>query len=290
MPRMGIGRLRGRLRGHDVPGMWVCRGRFRRGHVVASMGIGRRGLRTVMLVGVVRDTGGRTLSGAEIRAGAGHTTLSDAEGRFAIMGVPADTVQLLVRRIGYLPADVILAADPGARVELAVNLVPSAVELGTIVIEGRQLSTHLHRNGFYDRQRRSFGKLFGPEEIERSATPLTGFLYQVPNVRIRRERGGAAVAYGSAGAGRQCPLNVYLDGILIRWAGEAGLDNIINRQDILAIEVYPRATLLPSSLGRTGQGTSSVGGLGSPGGGAGLSGVSTSDCGALVIWTKPIGG
>jgi hypothetical protein len=255
---------------------------------------------SVTLVGVVRDSSGRALANAEVRAGAELATMSDDRGRFSLPGVPPDTIQVLVRRIGYLPANVVLAADPGTRVELAVNLVPSAVELGTIIVEGRRMSTHLNREGFYARQARGFGTHFGPEELERhAAMPLTGFLSMVPSVSVERGAGGRAVAWGSGGAGRQCPLTVYLDGVVSRWATDAGLDNIVNRHDILGIEVYSRSGELATAYGATGQNRSdSRGGFGSRNhaildgevvASGEVGGVSTSDCGALMIWTKPPG-
>ncbi|HEX6629749.1 MAG TPA: carboxypeptidase-like regulatory domain-containing protein, partial [Gemmatimonadaceae bacterium] len=51
--------------------------------------------RTVTLAGVVRDTAGHPLSGAEVRADATQFTLTGADGGFLLTGVAPDTIQLL---------------------------------------------------------------------------------------------------------------------------------------------------------------------------------------------------
>lgn len=230
--------------------------------------------RTVTLVGVVRDTTGRPLSGAEVRAGAQAFTLTDGEGRFEIGGVPPDTVQLLVRRIGYLPADVILEASAGLRVELAVSMVPAAVQLGTVVIEGRQMDTRLWRNGFYDREKSGFGYIFGPDKVDGKATPVSALAMQVPAVVVERGPAGAAIPYGKNGT-RECQMDVFLDGMHIRWAAEVGVDQLVSRSEVIALEVYPRAHSVPTRYLKGGFSGSGAG--------------DTMECGVILIWTRPLG-
>lgn len=81
---------------------------------------------------------------------------------------------------------------------------------------------------------------------------------------------------------------MFLDGLFLRWAGEVGLDYILNRNDILAIEVHPRATQMPATLSGYSGGVAAAGrGLASPGG-VTLRGADNIDCGALVIWSRPL--
>jgi hypothetical protein len=238
--------------------------------------------RTVTLAGVVRDTAGHPLSGAEVRAGARQLTISDAAGRFELGGVAPDTIQLLVRRIGYLPAEVVLEAQAGLRVELAVKLVPATVELGTVVVEGRRMDTRLLQSGFYDRQKLGLGTYFTPDYLAHHGGSMDALMREVPSVRVTRDSYNRAVAMGPSGLGL-CELNVFLDGILVRWAGDVGLDQLLDKHEVLAVEVYPRASQLPVTF--AGYLTKSAGGLPSPGGAAGAAG--GSDCGAIVIWSKP---
>ena len=232
--------------------------------------------RYVTLVGVVRDTSGRPLAGAEVRAGAALFTLTDADGAFHLTGVEPDTVQLLVRRIGYRPADVVLAANAGLRVELLVRMVPAAVELGTITIEGRTMDTRLWQSGFYERQKVGSGTFFDPEFLARHRGTMDGLVREATGVRVQRDRYGRSVALGRFGGG-WCPLNVFIDGVLVRWANDVGIDQLLNKQDVLAVEIYPRGTQVPASLA----------GYATAGGGGGATG--GTDCGVISFWTKPIG-
>lgn len=241
--------------------------------------------RYVTLVGVVRDTSGRPLAGAEVRAGATQLTVSDADGSFLLTGVEPDTVQLLVRRIGYRPADVVLAANAGLRVELLVRMVPAAVELGTITVEGRTMDTRLWQSGFYERQKVGSGTFFDPEFLARHRGTIDGLVREAPGVRVDRDRYGRSVARGRFGGG-WCSLNVFIDGVYVRWANDVGIDQLLSRQEVLAVEIYPRGTQVPATLA----GYTAAGGgvMLSPGGtGGGASG--GSDCGVISFWTKPIG-
>lgn len=242
--------------------------------------------RTVTLAGIVRDTADRPLSGAEVWVGDAHATMSGEDGTFQLAGIPADTLVLRVRRIGYRPAEVLLAADAGVRVELAVRLVPAAVELGTIVVEGRAMDTRLWQSGFYDRQKMGRGTYFGPEFLARHGGSMSGLLREVPSVTVVRDARNRATALGRSTMG-SCPLNVFIDGTLARWAGDEGLDFLVDRRDVLAIEVYPRITQLPSSFAGYAGASALTSGLPSPGAAA-LQGVGAVDCGALVIWTRPM--
>ena len=239
--------------------------------------------RTVMLAGVVRDTAGRPLDGAEVRV-ADRVALSEADGTFLLSVPTRDTVQVLVRRIGYRAANALLAVQSNVRrVELAVKMIPSAVELGTIVIEGRRMDNRLWRTGFYDRQKLGFGHLFGPEQIERHQGELGGLVHQVPSVRVERQSMGEATALVRAGRG-YCPMLVFVDGLLIRWADEVGLDRVVKKQDILAVEVYPRAAQVPAAF--AGHQVNGIG-VGAPSPQSGKGGPRRVDCGVIVIWTKP---
>jgi hypothetical protein len=92
--------------------------------------------------------------------------------------------------------------------------------------------------------------------------------------------------------GGWCRMNVFIDGQLARWATDVGLDDVLPKSEILAVEVYPRAALVPSVLVGS---TSTTGGSG--GSVAGVTGAGSnsmmtsqgqrSDCGAIFIWTKP---
>lgn len=243
-------------------------------------------VKPVTIAGVVRDTAGRALLAAEVRAGDRWVT-SDREGKFVLDSVPADTIPLQIRRIGYKVEDVLLVASPGDRVEIAVRLTPIEVTLGTIVVQGKRMDTFLMKNGWYDRTRLGMGVQFDPDYLQHFGGTLSGLLYNVPSVRIERDQFGRATALVNMNGMYMCALNVFLDGVYVPWAIDAGIDDVIPKQLILAVEVYKRGVEIPQSFGRAG--TTGTGGL--PAGVAQAAQAEKGDpkCGAIMIWTKPPG-
>lgn len=243
----------------------------------------------VTLRGIVRDTAGRPLLGAQIMT-AEATTITDADGRFELRDLRADTLHLIIRRIGHQPTSITLAPDRGVIVEFAATLVPNVLELGTIVIDGRTLDRRLWTSGYYERAALGHGTYFGPEELGRHSSLETA-LRMVPSVRMSRAMDGRVMAFGRSGVGF-CALSVYLDGILVRWANDVGLETLVLPGEVLALEVYARASQVPAML-RTVGGVAGVGtGLPSPdasGANAGPANDGPVDCGAISIWTKPPG-
>ena len=257
---------------------------------------------TVTLDGVVRDEKGKPLHLAEVIIG-DRRSLTNAKGEFSISEVPAGEVTFMTRRIGYFPATSVIAVDPGVTVHLAIKMVPSAVKLGTIIIEGKRYDKALWQTGFYQRRDNGFGHFFDSDYLSRFHAGLSGLIATVPSVRINRGKAGVDVALGSFSNGTGCPLEVFLDGNHIKWATTAGLNAIARTEEILGIEVYPRASEMPTVIsGRGGQ--SQMGLLGSVrlkgldkmgvepepgetdfnqqydvGGGQ-------AECGAMLIWTK----
>ena len=235
----------------------------------------------VTLRGIVQDTAGRPLLGAQVMT-AEATAITGADGRFELRDLRADTLHLLIRRIGHQPASIMLAPDRGVIVEFAATLVPTVVELGTIVVEGRTMERTLWRNGFYDRQRAGHGTYFDPEKLAQHPSVVTA-LQMTPSVQVMRTPDGRAIALGRSGA-KFCTLAVYIDGVLVRSASDIGLEMLVLPGDVLAMEVYPRAVHVPNTLRSAGP-SDGGGGLPSPGSGA-VSGGPV-DCGAVVLWTKP---
>lgn len=269
---------------------------------------------TITLAGVVRDTAGRPLAGAEVRAGARLITLTDERGLFQLRGVPFDTVRLVARRIGYAPASFAVVADePGLRVDVAVTLMPSVIALGTIVVEGVTRDRALWNLGYYDRMKQSRGTFFGPEDLAMygGGGHLSTLLRQVPRVELANERGDD-YAYAQP-SGTRCRMNIFIDG---RYAREAmpvsasdpglGLMALVSMLDVHAVEVYPTLSMVPVEFRRLGQATfqpesraSSIDPTAGGGMTMGPNGepppkselLSTdANCGAVAIWTKAFAG
>jgi hypothetical protein len=238
------------------------------------------------LIGVVRDTVGMPLSGAQVSA-EGLSTLTDEKGEFALHGLPTGTVQLTIRRIGYREVSVGLVAKPDTRgVSIAAKMTPNETTLGTVVIEGKKVDLALFQNGFYTRQKDADGYFFPPERLAKTAASMSTMMNEIPSVKVAYSH-GAAIPMAVGGHGMNgpiyCRMNVFLDGTYVPWAKSDGLDAVIAEQDVKAIEVYTRPESVPNTI-RGVAGAQSVASQVTTGG-RGL-GAGSVNCGAILIWSK----
>jgi hypothetical protein len=242
----------------------------------------------ITINGVVKTADGELLRGAEVMAGE-MLAISNDSGAFVLRNVPGGSVFLVVRRIGYIPGTLSFDTEPALReVSIEARLIPSAVRLGTVVVEGKSMDRALWQSGYYKRKTLGDGVFFDPERMNRTAANLSTLMQEVPQVQIITKRGGvrvpaARMASGVGGA-VLCPLNVFLDGKFIPWASQTGIDEVIAQQDVKAMEVYPRR--IPTSLRPGGAGSHSVGS------GFSIAGVEMGsaniECGAIMLWSKTV--
>ena len=243
---------------------------------------------SVTLDGIVRDKEGRPLSAAEVIVDDDHRTITNSRGEFSIGGLEPGLIEFMARRIGYNPVTTAIQVDPGVTAHLAVRLTPLAIQLGTIVVEGKRLDKTLWQTGFYQRQQTGNGHYFDDEYFRRHQASLGTVVTEVPKVFLERKNNGTAIALGTTANGTGCLLSVFVDGNLISWADQ-GLDAVVNRDDVLAMEVYAHAAEMPARIAGKG-GMNGVGLIGT----VNLrsltlaQGPTTGDCGAILIWTKPL--
>lgn len=204
-------------------------------------------------------TGGPLESARVVLTSTGHGAFTDATGRFTISDVPAgpDTVQ--VGLIGFAEEAVPLTLRPGhvTRVTLLLSETVLRVEDITVEVQGRREIGKL--SGFYDRQKTGMGHYITPEEIEeRNAQHTTDYLRGVPGVQVGAYRFGRADVRITR-ARLDCTPVYYVDGVMNR-----GLHpDELNRDDVLAIEVYRGASETPAQYSFTG-----------------------AACGTIMIWTR----
>ena len=146
------------------------------------------------------------VQGSELRS------LSDAEGRFRIEGVPGGEHRLLFRHLAYgeHTREVTLG---GAGLELQVLMSPEAIELSPLVVEA---------TGEREQRRRFSGNSraeIGFEEIQaaaRTGIGLSDLLRQMPGVRMRPGGAGECIEFRQLGVGPICRnMTILIDGQLI---------------------------------------------------------------------------
>ena len=224
----------------------------------------------ITVSGVVRNSDGAELAGAEVIAGDLHAITNEA-GEFTLSDVPGGNVLLYVRRIGYVPGTLEFRSDPSLKsISVLARLVPAAVSLGTIVVEGKRLDIDLYRNGFY--RRRNLGRGVYMDEGRIARAPSLGTAAnEVAGVRVERGTGGISIPTARAGTSimgpSYCVMSVMLDEVYLPWVEDIGLDAIIPQSEVAAMEVYRSANMIPGMV-------------------LGKFPPQKSECGLIMLWSK----
>jgi hypothetical protein len=225
------------------------------------------------------------------------TAISDANGLWQLNAPRPGAYLVAAERIGYrrwVSGPVTISARD--QLESVFHLQPAPLALDTMFVEAEAVRRYLQYNGFFERQRGSFGHFVTPADVEkRQASRVTDLLTAIPGVQR------VAVAEGSAGPmqiqlrgsslsqGGMCRPRIFVDG-LIYTRGDArpvrdregnateravdqaermdqalSLDDIGHPSTVAAIEVYRSAAQVPVQFGG-----SSVETL----------------CGVIVVWTR----
>ena len=232
---------------------------------VADAGAQDGNLGTGGIRGVVRDSSGQAIIGAQVTfPGVSLVAESDDSGRFELAKVRPGMLQLRFRRLGYQPDTVDLLVLAGKTVPLEVTLQRLAVTLTPVVVHGRAELTGW-RQGFYERKAVGSGHFFTLEDIEkRNPGNMSDMFRMIPGVTIVPTMGIIRNQLRFRGANRGCAPLTWLDGSPLA-SGEFDIDNISPRS-IAAFEVYtgtivpPRFSLAPGIGPRT--------------------------CGAIVLWSR----
>jgi iron complex outermembrane receptor protein len=103
--------------------------------LVLALAPGAAAQEPAAVYGTVRDSAsGASIEGAQVSAGAGHLAFTDAAGRYTLKRLPAATVVISVRRLGYAPAADTLTLAPGSSIRLEFVLTPSSLSLEPVVV------------------------------------------------------------------------------------------------------------------------------------------------------------
>ena len=196
---------------------------------------GRRGRSTIS--GRVTTLGGTPIAGARISlAGAEGLALTNERGEFVLGGQPAGTQSVLVRRLGFEPAEFAVNLNATRPTEVSVELPEFVPILSTVVVRAR-MDVALDRVGFTRRKRAGQGRYMMLEDIDRrGALRLVDLLADFPMLRAVSTGGTNRQITGrSRGLSTNC-VNFYVDGMV--WMGDDAPTDYMHPQEIGAIEVY----------------------------------------------------
>jgi hypothetical protein len=216
--------------------------------------------------------------------------IADADGIVTIPENVHGALTVDVARLGYQPVQTPVDV-PEHSAELTLTLPRLRVALQAMQIIERANPNVLEQTGFYRRalehQRTSNGAFFfTPEELERRGLARVTQLFEsIPGVTLRRRASGGLVVTSRTGT---CTLGVMLDGVGVHPTDDGAsaqsmastsstrrrtapaqmdstavlVDNLVGPGAILAVEVYPRGSSLPSEMQAT-----------------------ATSCGVVAIWT-----
>lgn len=213
--------------------------------------------------GVVRDTLGLAIAGAEVTVEGGRGgTVSGEDGSYVLRGVEVGNRRLRVRRLGFRPAamDIEVPADGLSAVD--IQLVQVVQQLAPVAVLARKDAFEYRLAGFYERQERKVGHFVSRERIERTHSfSFTDLLREIPGVKIR-PIGSIIKAVRLRGA--SCPPLVFLDGTPAP-AAEFDLESI-DPAMVEGVEVYSGSATVPAEF-------------------AGPRNLDR--CGVVAIWSRP---
>lgn len=214
---------------------------------------------------VLDDETGEPLPGARVtlldtRENRAGSAQADAKGWFHLRVPAADGYLLRAERTGYQRATarrITVMPDDSVRVELRLSTRSVLLAPLTVVAASRQVMRDHQLAGFeWRRERQPFGRYLGPEEIERiNAFYASDVMQQVPMVQVQAgpesvfDRIITLPARGRVfGGGARCVPNLYVDGQRISMRGGFLLDQLVNGQNIAAVEVYTSPSGAPGEF------------------------------------------
>jgi hypothetical protein len=200
----------------------------------------------------------------------GSSATSDDSGRFRIDVAHKDRVVFDLRRIGYMPTRLSIAA--GGDTMVSVLLLPAAQSLPRVDVNDEAIPPP-GLAGFEQRmlarQRGAgTGQFITAKEIEKmSPIRTTQIVETVPSIVVRRTGGDRYAIYGRLANGGECAATVYVDGVrltgtadvlfgkdrrgrttVMRGDTDSPLDQYVTPSEVEGVEVYARGLLAPAQF------------------------------------------
>jgi len=214
---------------------------------------------TSKLIGTVTDTAGVPLSRAEVWLVAVSTlrTISNDSGHFELPGLPAGTVTLGVRRLGFEEATFTATLKAGKTHRATFPLTPSVQSLAEVKVQDT-ISSWLSL--FEQRRAMQRGTFIERKDFAKDNLRIaTDILRRVPGVQIVPTRMGTSVVMTRGAGAKRCTPQLY-----VHQTPYSGNFDDFSPDDIEAVEVYVGISEIPPDLITMGRPI----------------------CAAIVIWTR----
>ncbi|HEX6807560.1 MAG TPA: carboxypeptidase regulatory-like domain-containing protein [Gemmatimonadaceae bacterium] len=226
--------------------------------------------RTARLTGVVADTAGHPLAGAQIQVvGVPGGANTDEQGRFQMATLPAGSWDVEVHRIGFWPNRFSVVLHPDQTTTATFTLGAATNTLDTVRVQMRRPDAF----ALQEKARAYPGATFFSKAAIDSlhATQVTDILRHARGVQlVVPDSGGPPLVqmlrsrFSDIDHAGICPVEYYVDGVPFDMQNSP--DAYFHPGDIAAIEVYDGASTIPPEYK-----------------------AGSSSCGVVVIWTKRAG-
>ena len=217
------------------------------------------------LVGLVRDSSGTPIPGAEVRfTGTDFVSVrTNDSGGFRMINLPTGTATVSVRRMGFAPASLEVRLRSGRSDSLVFSLTALATSIAGVLVEDEyEARSRRLLAGFWDRRARGFGYFLTRADIEkRDAHEFVDLARMVPSVTVGTRNGRKTIRFSRGSTARDCPPQYVVDGMRI----ENGSPDEFTPQDVEAIELYSGPATIPPQFAPR---------------------FNSYTCGAVVIWTR----
>ncbi len=231
--------------------------------LLAAAGTPAMAQQRVDVRGVVRDTAGGPVAGADVAIVVLHRLArTDDSGTFVIRDVPSGQHELAVRRLGFDPRVVPVTLADTLSHTLVVVMRMQPVMLPGLTVSEIDMRRRIAIEDFYRRRARGPGTFITRDEIEaRHAGRPSDALRGVPGLQFVRARGVTGVRFTSAPIQRRdCVPQIWLDGTRV---DNVELDEL-PVGDVEGIELYPGPSTTPMQFSQG----------------------AVSSCGTIVIWSR----
>ena len=214
-----------------------------------------------VLRGQVITSEGTAVWGGRVTVREGPSTIINDNGTFVLRGVAPGTQWMNVQAIGRAPLGQAVDVQPGDTTTLTVRLAPLPVTLAPVRVVG-QASRML--TDFEERRRAgsALGYFRGEAEIADMAS-IRSVLSSFPSIQLVKGRGNtdfqALLPNPGIGGRGWCVPGLYIDG----FPGDWDQIQTYKPQDLVGVEMYPRAASAPLQYQQVASG-----------------------CGVVLIWTK----
>ena len=199
---------------------------------------------------------GKPVLYANVSVAGGAVRITNEKGELALGAARIHTATTSVKRIGFTPWFGTIDFPDTASV-VTITLTHVAQYLGEVRVTGQKNPSSPFVQGFYDRwmmrQKGVLSAVFiGPEELEfRHPGKISSVLFGLNGVQIKCTAEHLCVAHsthsGSLTPDQPCPMAILIDGIQ-QYGYPVLIDDLLDANDVMAVEVYARAANMPITL------------------------------------------